>query len=103
MGVKLKKANPSPPSCRSALSATIFGGVATSVSIPLISPAKLSGIINRPGGTCSRAATPSTTGMKTATTPVELMNAPNPATASISKTISRVSLWPERRTSQSPT
>ena len=53
--------------------------------MPLISPAKLSGIISRPGASFCRSATSSTTGMKIATTPVELMIAPSPETASISK------------------
>ncbi len=45
---------------------------------------------------------PKTTGMKIATTPVELMNAPSPAAANISNTISRVSLSPAKRVSQRP-
>lgn len=53
------------------------------VIIPLISPAKLSGIISRDGEVFIRAETLSTTGMKMATTPVELINAPRPATVSI--------------------
>lgn len=53
------------------------------VIIPLISPAKLSGIINREGEVFMRIDTLSTTGIKMATTPVELINAPNPATVNI--------------------
>ena len=44
-----------------------------------------------------------TTGMKIATTPVELITEPNPATASISSTSRRASLLPARAISQSPT
>ena len=62
---------------------TRFGGVATSVIIPLIKPAKLRGIISRDGELCIRMETLSTTGIKIATTPVELINAPSPATVSI--------------------
>jgi hypothetical protein len=79
-GVKSKKPKPAKPACWSAPSATRFGGVPTSVSMPLISPAKLSGIISRPGASFCRSATSSTTGMKIATTPVELMIAPSPET-----------------------
>lgn len=44
----------------------------------------------------------STTGMKIATTPVELMNAPSSATLSMSSTTRRVLLAPARADSQSP-
>ena len=71
--------------------------------MPLNRAAKASGIISRPGLMPSRAVMPSTTGMKIATTPVELMNAPSPATASISSTSNRVSLEPAIRVSQMPT
>ena len=70
------------------------GGVATRLSMPLIRPAKLSGIINRLGDSFRRAAMLSTTGMKIATTPVELITEPSPATETISKTSSRASLLP---------
>lgn len=80
----------------------MFGGVATRVSMPLISPANASGIISRRGETFMRAAMLSTTGMKIATTPVELITEPRPATASISRISRRVSLLPAERISQSP-
>ncbi|MCY1183925.1 hypothetical protein D3C76_1372330 [compost metagenome] len=70
--------------------------------MPLIKPAKASGIISRAGAIFSRPATPRATGMKMATTPVELITEPSPAAASISSTSSRVSLLPARATSQSP-
>ncbi|MNN09553.1 hypothetical protein D3C81_1224380 [compost metagenome] len=91
------------PSRTSSLFTTMFGGVATSVIMPLIKPAKLSGIINLPGGIFIRAATLSTTGIKIATTPVELIKAPRPATVTISNISILVSLLPATFTSQSPT
>jgi hypothetical protein len=42
--------------------------------MPLINPAKLNGIISRPGDNFCRSATSRTTGMKIATTPVELIS-----------------------------
>ena len=48
-GVKLKKLKPSTPWRSSSLFTTRFGAVATSVIMPLMSAAKLSGIISRPG------------------------------------------------------
>ncbi|MNO05999.1 hypothetical protein D3C81_2275950 [compost metagenome] len=51
--------------------------------MPLIKPAKLSGIISRDGEVCMRMETLNTTGIKIATTPVELIKAPSPATVSI--------------------
>ncbi|CZV96696.1 Uncharacterised protein [Enterobacter hormaechei] len=83
IGVTLKKLNPSSPSRISSLFTTRFGGVATSVIMPLMSPAKLNGIISRDGEICILMQTLSTTGIKMATTPVELINAPSPATVSI--------------------
>ena len=83
IGVTLKKLKPCSPSRKSSLLTTRLGGVATRVIIPLISPAKLSGIINREGEVFMRIDTLSTTGIKMATTPVELINAPNPATVNI--------------------
>ena len=80
----------------------MFGGVATRVIMPLISPAKPSGIISREGEIFIRAETLSTTGIKMATTPVELINAPSPATLTIRNTSRRVSPEPATRTSQSP-
>jgi len=70
--------------------------------MPLISPAKLSGIINRDGETCMRSETLNTTGMKIATTPVELIKAPSPATVIISRTSILVSLLPAIVTSHAP-
>ncbi len=101
-GVTLKKLKPSSPSRSSSLLTTRFGGVATSVIMPLISPAKLRGIIRRDGEICMRIETLSTTGIKMATTPVELINAPRPATVSIKKTNILVSLLPATLTSQEP-
>ncbi|MNP84438.1 hypothetical protein D3C76_1837420 [compost metagenome] len=51
--------------------------------MPLINPAKLSGIIRREGDISIRIETLNTTGIKIATTPVELMNAPSPATVTM--------------------
>ena len=99
----LKKPNGRRPAPRRASLITRLGGVAIRVSRPLSRAAKAIGIINRPGPMPSRLVMPSTTGMKIATTPVELMNAPNPATASISSTSNRVSLAPASRVSQTPT
>ncbi len=101
-GVTLKKLNPSKPSRSSSLLMTRLGGVATSVIMPLIRPAKLSGIIRRDGAVCMRMETLSTTGIKMATTPVELIKAPSPATVSISRTSILVSLLPATSTSQAP-
>lgn len=70
--------------------------------MPLIRPAKLSGIIRRLGEICRRAAMLSTTGMKIATTPVELITEPRPATATISSTSRRASLLPARALIHSP-
>ncbi|MNE71575.1 hypothetical protein D3C80_1674620 [compost metagenome] len=79
-----------------------MGGVATRLSMPLISPANARGIIRRLGDSCRRAAMLSTTGMKMATTPVELIIDPSPATATISSTSRRVSLLPARSLIHSP-
>ncbi|MNI97058.1 hypothetical protein D3C73_1556300 [compost metagenome] len=49
-----------------------------------------------------RAAMLSTTGMKMATTPVELITEPNPATQTISSTSKRTSLLPARSAIHSP-
>ena len=81
---------------------TRLGAVATSVSIPLISAATLSGIISLPAGVPVFCEMRSTMGIKIATTPVELMTAPRPPTTSISSTSSFVSLLPARAISQSP-
>ena len=70
--------------------------------MPLISPAKLNGIIRRDGDVCIRMATLNTTGIKIATTPVELINAPSPATVSINKTNILISLLPATLTSHVP-
>ena len=61
-----------------------------------------SGIISRLAGMRALRAIRRTMGMKMATTPVELMNEPMPATTIISSTISRASLRPALLTSQSP-
>ena len=70
--------------------------------MPLISAATESGIINWLGAMPVLWATRSATGMKMATTPVELMKAPSVATTVISKAIKRVSLVPAACISQSP-
>lgn len=59
-----EKPNPAIPVRISSLLTTILGGVATSVIMPLINPAKASGIIRRAGVVFIRAATFSTTGIK---------------------------------------
>ena len=101
-GVKLKKPKPDAP-CRTSSALTIrLGVVATSVSIPLSSAAKLSGIMSRPGAMRRLLEMRSTTGMKMATTAVELMIEPRPPTAAISRTSSRFSLLPALASSQSP-
>ena len=64
-----------------ALGFVVLGAVATSVSTPLISAAKLSGIINRLGAVRRFCEMRSTTGMKMATTAVELIREPRPPTA----------------------
>ena len=101
-GVTLKKLNPLSPSRNSSLLTTRLGGVATSVIMPLIRPAKLSGIIRREGEISMRMETLKTTGIKMATTPVELINAPSPATVIISNTSILTSLLPATFTSQAP-
>ena len=59
--------------------------------MPLISAAKLNGIISRLGDTFVLRETRRTTGMKMATTAVELMMEPSVATAAINSTMSFVS------------
>ncbi len=76
--------------------------MATSVVMPLISAAKLSGIISRVGAVPVRWEMRRATGMKMAVTAVELMVAPSPQTTAISRTVSRTSLWPALVISQSP-
>ena len=70
--------------------------------MPLISAAKLSGIISRLGAVPVLWEMRSTTGMKMAVTAVELIIEPSPQTTSISRTSSRVSLLPAFAISQSP-
>ena len=60
------------------------------------------GIINWPAAIPDRLAMRSTTGMKMATTPVELITDPRKPTASIRSTRRRQALSPPRVTSQSP-
>ena len=76
--------------------------MATRVIMPLISAATESGIMSWLGAVPVLCATRSATGMKMATTPVELMKAPRPATAAMSSTSRRVSLLPAVAMSQSP-
>jgi hypothetical protein len=101
-GVKLKKWNPAVPCLTNSALITRLRAVATRVSMPLISPAKLSGIISRLGAVPLFCDIRSTTGMKIATTAVELISASSPPTASISRTSSRVSLLPAVEFNQSP-
>ena len=65
--------------------------------MPLISAAIVSGIISRLGAVPVLWAMRSATGMKIATTPVELITEPSAAHHSISSTSSRVSLLPALR------
>ena len=76
--------------------------MATSVSMPLVSAATLSGIIRRLGGVPVACAMRSVTGMKIATTPVELMTAPSAPTLSIRSARSRNSLLPAFAFRRSP-
>ena len=100
--MKLKKLNPCAPCRINSAFTTRFGAVATSVSIPLINAAKLRGIINWLGAVPRFCEMRSTTGMKMATTAVELISEPRPPTAAISRTSRRVSLLPALALSQSP-
>ncbi len=70
--------------------------------MPLIRAAELSGIISRPGDMPLFCEMRSTTGMKMATTAVELISEPSPPTDAISRTSSRLSLVPALASSQSP-
>lgn len=101
-GVTVKKSKPPRPARRNSASTTRFGAVAMSVSMPLMSPAKLSGMSSCRGETPVRAAMLRATGMKIATTPVELMIEPSSATASINSTINMRRSLPARAASQSP-
>ena len=78
-GVKLKNRKPLAPARTSSLLTTRFGAVATSVVMPLIRAAKLSGIISWLGGVPVFWQIRITIGMKIATTPVELITAPSAA------------------------
>ena len=100
--MKLKKRNPSKPCLASSAFTTRFGAVATSVSMPLTNAAMLSGIISRLGAVPVLPQMRKTTGMKIATTAVELIRAPRPPTTSISNTRRRVSLVPADAFNQSP-
>ena len=81
-GVKLKNWKPVGAAGGELALTTRFGAVATRVIMPLISAATLSGIISRLGAVPVFWAMRSTIGMKMATTPVELITAPSPATTS---------------------
>ncbi len=76
--------------------------MATSVIMPLMSAATLSGIIRRPGESPLLWAIRKATGMKIATTAVELISEPSAATDPISITIRRDSPEPALALSQSP-
>src|SRR5580704_4175272 len=101
-GVKLKKRKPSMPWRSSSPLTTRLGAVATSVVMPLISAAMLSGIISRPAPMPAVCEMRNTTGIKMAVTAVELMVAPRPQTTVMRRTISRISLLPAFTISQSP-
>jgi len=62
--------------------------------MPLIRAAKLNGIISRRGDMPRFCEMRSTTGMKIATTAVELMSEPRPPTAAIRRMSRRFSLVP---------
>ena len=70
--------------------------------MPLTNAATLSGIISRLGAVPVLPQIRRTTGMKIATTAVELISAPRPPTTSISNTSRRVSLAPADAFNQSP-
>ena len=101
-GVKLKKWKPVRPCRTSSLLTTRLGAVATSVSIPLDSAATLSGIISPEGAAPVSCATRITTGMKMATTPVELITAPRVPTNNISRISRRELLVPALAINRSP-
>src|SRR5262245_41556306 len=87
-GVKLKKRKPSAPWRSSSPFTTKLGAVATSVIMPLINAATLSGIISRLGLIPVLCAIRNATGMKIAVTAVELIVAPRPQTTIISRMMS---------------
>src|SRR5690606_11834570 len=101
-GVKAKKPKPPWPLRTSSACTMRFGGVATRVIMPLTRAAIDSGMNRRPAAMALRRAIRVTTGMKSATTPVELMNDPVVVTIVISNATRRVSLEPARSASQSP-
>ena len=80
-----------------------LGAVAISVIIPLIRAAEDNGIIRRERAMPVFAAMVKAIGMKIATIPVELMNAPVRPTVSMSRVTRRVSLVPPTRINHSPT
>jgi len=83
-GAKLKNPNPSKPEALSSSCTTIFGVVAMSVSMPLMSAAYDIGINMREEFSLVSAAMRNTIGIKMATTAVELITEPNiPAPAII--------------------
>ncbi len=79
---------------------TMFGGVAISVSMPLMSAAYDIGMSRCCSLSLASDAIRNTMGMKTATTAVELMTAPSVAAASMMRIRRRVSLDPPRARSQ---
>ena len=103
MGVKSKKPKLSMPARRSSAVTTRLGGVPMSVSMPPIMAATASGIsrLCRARPVCR--ARPMAMGMKTATAPVELMNAERKATASIMSATSRTGSAPARAMIRAPT
>ena len=75
---------------------TRFGVVATSVSMPLVSAAMLTGMSMRARDTPDWRAMRMTMGMKIATTAVELMTEPIKPTRAMINTTSRRSFEPPR-------
>jgi hypothetical protein len=102
MGVKLKKPKGSNPLASSSALTTRFGVVAMSVSMPPTRAAKESGMSRWLALRSVLAEIVSTTGMKTATTAVELITLESTAAVIISSTSRRVSLVPPTCASQRP-
>ena len=100
--MKLKKRKPCTPCRLSSLLTTRFGAVATSVIMPLMSAAELSGIMSLPALVPVLCAMRRATGMKIAVTAVELMVAPSPQTTTMSRTMRRTSSFPALAINQSP-
>ena len=101
-GVKLKKLKGSMPRLRRALLMTMFGVVATSVIMPLMSAAAARGMSSRRWLRPAFSATARVMGMKMAAVAVLLMNEPTRAEPAMSRTSRRTSLVPPRSMMASP-